>query len=290
MKRRLLIRPGAIGDIILSLPALEAARADYTEVWAPRAVLPLIRFADRTRAIADTGLDLVGVIDGTRLGFVEAELRTFDSIYSWYGANRPEFRDAVSHLPFTFFPALPPPTEGIPRIPVPETPLQNFIAIHPFASSLQKRWPMEYFRALESRLASNPAVPAQWIAGPEEPLEGAVRFDDLYELASWLAGARAFIGNDSGITHLAAAVGTPVVAIFLTTDPRVWSPRAVTASPCSKIREWRKWPRRPGGLCSPLHVNAARGFENRRRLCQGAHAERPHIHTIDTAQRLVGGS
>jgi ADP-heptose:LPS heptosyltransferase len=52
-----------------------------------------------------------------------------------------------------------------------------------------------------------------------------VRFDDLYDLACWLAGARAYIGNDSGIAHLAAAVGTPVVAIFLTTDPRVWSPR-----------------------------------------------------------------
>ncbi|PYT14112.1 MAG: hypothetical protein DMG59_18225, partial [Acidobacteria bacterium] len=61
--RRLLIRPGAIGDCILSLPALEAARAGYTEVWAPRPVLSLIRFADRTRAIADTGLDLIGVLE-----------------------------------------------------------------------------------------------------------------------------------------------------------------------------------------------------------------------------------
>ena len=43
---------------------LEAARADCTEVWAPRALLPLIRFAERTRAIADTGLDLVGVLPG----------------------------------------------------------------------------------------------------------------------------------------------------------------------------------------------------------------------------------
>ena len=35
------------------------------------------------------------------------ELRGFDSIVSWYGANRAEFRDAVAGLPFTFFPALP---------------------------------------------------------------------------------------------------------------------------------------------------------------------------------------
>src|SRR5215469_10405304 len=112
--RRLLIRPGAIGDVILSLPALEAARADYTEVWVPREKLPLIRFADKTRAIADTGLDLVGVMEDANL----SALDEFDSIYSWYGANRPEFRDAVRHLPLEFFPALPPPP-GIPRIAIP---------------------------------------------------------------------------------------------------------------------------------------------------------------------------
>ena len=57
--RRLLIRPGAIGDCIVSLPALEYLRADYTEVWAASANLPLIRFADRARSIASTGLDLL---------------------------------------------------------------------------------------------------------------------------------------------------------------------------------------------------------------------------------------
>lgn len=217
-KRRLLIRPGAIGDVILSLPCLEAARADYTEVWAPRVVLPLIRFADRTRAIADTGLDLVGVVNRDRWAATEAALASFDSIYSWYGANRPEFREAVGHLPFTFFPALPPPAEGIPRIAVPEIPVQDFIAIHPFASGVRKRWPMDRFRAAEVSLAESLGIPVKWTAGPEEPLpedliKGTVRFDDLYDLACWLAGARAFIGNDSGIAHLAAAVGTPVVAI-----------------------------------------------------------------------------
>ena len=221
MTRRLLIRPGAIGDVILSLPALESARAEFTEVWAPRPLLSLIRFADRSRAIADTGLDLVGVVDAGRWAAIEAALKSFDSIFSWYGANRPEFREAVAHLPFTFFPALPPPAEGIPRIAVPDIPVQDFIVIHPFASSVSKRWPMERFRAVSESIG----VPVRWIAGPEEALERAVRFDDLYELACWLAGARAYIGNDSGIAHLAAAVGTPVVSIFLSTDPRVWAPR-----------------------------------------------------------------
>jgi len=214
--RRLLIRPGAIGDVILSLPALEAAKADYTEVWAPREKLPLIRFADRTRAIADTGLDLAGVVEGASV----PDLDAFDSIYSWYGTNRPEFRDAVRHLPFEFFPALPA-SPGIPRIAVPPAPREDFAVIHPFASSAAKRWPIENFGAVAAALGT----PVRWCAGPEERLEGAVRFRDLYELACWISRARVYIGNDSGISHLAAAVGTPVVAIFLCTDPRIWAPR-----------------------------------------------------------------
>ena len=217
MHRRLLIRPGAIGDCILALPELEAARADYTEVWVPRAVLPLFRFAERTRAIADTGLDLVGVLPGVQV----PALRSFDSIYSWYGARHPEFREAVRHLPFTFFPALPLSTQGVPRIPVPTAPVGDFAVIHPFSGGPRKNWPLENFRALAARLP----LTVKWSAGPDELLDGAVRFDDLYELACWLSTARVYVGNDSGISHLAAAVGTPVVAIFTCTDPRIWAPR-----------------------------------------------------------------
>jgi len=53
----------------------------------------------------------------------------------------------------------------------------------------------------------------------------AIRYDNLYELARWIAGARGYLGNDSGITHLAAAVGAPVVAISGPTEPAVWGPR-----------------------------------------------------------------
>jgi heptosyltransferase III len=215
--RRLLIRPGAIGDIILSLPTLEAARADYTEVWAPRPILPLIRFADRTRAIIDTGIDRMGVVPNASVPALE----TFDSIYSWYGTQNPDFRDAVAHLPFTFLPALPPPADGIPRIPVPSLPQLDHIVIHPFASSPRKRWPIEQFQDLAASLP----IPVRWLAGPEEALEGAQRIEDLYELACWVAQARLYIGNDSGVSHLAAAVGTPTLAIFLTTDPAIWAPR-----------------------------------------------------------------
>jgi ADP-heptose:LPS heptosyltransferase len=69
-------------------------------------------------------------------------------------------------------------------------------------------------------------MPVRWCSGPEDPpLPDAVRIDDLYDLASWLARARLYVGNDSGITHLAAAVGTPVLALFGPSDPWVWGPR-----------------------------------------------------------------
>jgi hypothetical protein len=229
--RRLLIRPGAIGDLIVSLPALESLRAEYTEVWVAEQNVPLIRFADSVRSIGSTGLDMLEI--DPPVGLVE-RLRGFDEIVSWYGAGRAEFREAVAGLRFRFFAALPDGCHAVdfylrqvggqgmalPHIACARR-RENFAVIHPFASSARKRWPLEKFRAVAERLD----MPVRWCAGPEEELDGAVRIDNLYELGCWLAGARVYIGNDSGISHLAAAVGTPVVALFGPTDPAIWAPR-----------------------------------------------------------------
>lgn len=221
----MIIRPGAIGDFIVSLPALEFLRADYTEVWATEATAPLARFADRAVSLYSTGIDA---------GRLEA-LGGFDSIVSWYGSNRPEFRQAVRGLPVQFHAALPSgsqhavdfyleqvgaPVGAVPRIPCLE-PKRDFIAIQPFSGSPRKNWPLARFRELAARLP----LPVEFAAGPEEPLDGALRFDGLWDLARWLASARLYVGNDSGVSHLAAAVGTPVIAIFGPTDPAVWAPR-----------------------------------------------------------------
>jgi heptosyltransferase-3 len=242
--RRLIIRPGGIGDCILSLPAIEHLRRDYTEVWAPSAIVPLIRCAE-ARAIASTGIDLLGLPGVEPPANLIAKLRSFDSIVSWYGANRAEFREQVGALglPFQFLDALPEPGANLhaadfflkqvrgdgltdrrlalPRIECERAVRGDFAAIHPFSGSARKNWPLERYREVAARLA----MPVRWCAGPEEAMEGAVRFENLYDLACWLASARVYIGNDSGITHLAAAVGTPVVAIFGPTDPAVWAPR-----------------------------------------------------------------
>jgi ADP-heptose:LPS heptosyltransferase len=120
----------------------------------------------------------------------------------------------------------------IPRIPC-QTARANFAVIHPFSGSARKNWPLEKFRQVARGLERR--LPVRWCAGPEDPpLEGAVRIDDLYELACWLASARLYIGNDSGITHLAAAVGTPVLALFGPTDPGVWAPRG----PNVRVARW----------------------------------------------------
>jgi ADP-heptose:LPS heptosyltransferase len=111
---------------------------------------------------------------------------------------------------------------------------EDYAVIHPFSGSPRKNWPLEKFRALAGKL--EPVMPVRWCAGEEDPpLPDAVRIDDLYELACWLAKARLYIGNDSGITHLAAAVGTPVLALFGPTDPDVWAPRGQHV----RVGRWR---------------------------------------------------
>ena len=59
--RRLLIRPGGIGDCLTCFPVMALLRAEYTEVWVPSPVVPLVQFADRVRAISSTEIDLLGI-------------------------------------------------------------------------------------------------------------------------------------------------------------------------------------------------------------------------------------
>lgn len=172
---------------------------------------------------------------------VLARLSRFDAIYSWYGAARPDFRDAVAALPFHFYDALPAGNRQhatdfycgqvgadicLPKITVPPVARETFCILHPFASNRAKQWPLDRFRALADLLGD-----VRWCAGPEDlsrhpgVIEHPVVIEDLFNLAKWIGAARVYIGNDSGITHLAAAVGTTTIALFGPTDPAVWAPR-----------------------------------------------------------------
>jgi heptosyltransferase III len=228
---------------------MECLRAGCTEVWVAAQNRPLIRFTDAVDSIGGTSLDLVGLPSVEPPPGVITRLRGFDDIVSWYGSNRPEFRAAVAELglPFRFLTALPDETRGVhaadfyleqalslmgrergeiacPTLWTESVPSnEGFVVIHPFSGSSRKNWPLKRYRELAERLAAQ--LPVRWCAGPDEPLEGAIRFDDLYELACWISSATVYLGNDSGISHLAAAVGAPVIALFGPTDPRVWGPR-----------------------------------------------------------------
>ncbi len=238
--RRLLIRPGAIGDCIVSLPVLEYLAAEFTEVWIPSPVVPLLEFADAVHPLASTGIDSMGLGDLEIPESLNRRLRSFDSIISWYGANRPEFREALTSIGVdcAFYPALPPQSyrdhatdffawqvgapEGlVPHIDFEPPAPRSTVIIHPFSSSARKNWPLDLYRKLAAQLQS----PIEWTAGPEEALPEAIRFTNLGELARWIRGARLYIGNDSGITHLAAATGVRTLALWGPESPLSWTPR-----------------------------------------------------------------
>ncbi len=217
---------------------MEFLRAEYTEIWVRSDTVPLVRFADRVRGIASTGIDLVGIPDLEVPAELRRELGLFGEIVSWYGANRPEFREALGSFceNVRFLEALPRDSvgehaadfflrqvggmgEAIPRIEVGRAESRGSVVLHPYSGSERKNWPMERFLELERALEADGVV-VEWAARGDW-----VRFADLGELGWWLAGAGVFVGNDSGVTHLAAAVGARVLALFGTTDPAVWGPR-----------------------------------------------------------------
>jgi hypothetical protein len=216
---------------------MEALTADYTEVWVPSAVVPVVRFADRVRSIASTGIDLFGLPGVEAPAGLKAVLASFDEIVSWYGTNRPDFREAIGACArCRFLPALPDsagpspehaadyfagqvgaPTPAVPRLECGAI-RNGAIWVHPFSGSERKDWPYERFQELAALLRVSASV--EWAAD-----RNGNRFDDLGELARHLAGGRMYVGNDSGISHLAAAVGIPVVTLFGPSDARIWAPR-----------------------------------------------------------------
>ena len=108
----------------------------------------------------------------------------------------------------------------------------GFLAIHPGSGSPRKNWPAARFAALAERRAGG--KPFLLVEGPADAdataparaRQGAVRARDLPPrvLGAVLAHAGLYVGNDSGVSHLAAAWGAPVLALFGPTDPAQWAP------------------------------------------------------------------
>ncbi len=112
-----------------------------------------------------------------------------------------------------------------------------YVVVHPASVMATKRWEASRFGEIAHALAQKD-FKIVMTAGPgEESFAGqAAREIDgtaimlgltIPELAELIRGARLYIGNDSGPMHLAAAVGTPTVAVWGSSDSRRWRPWAV---------------------------------------------------------------
>jgi ADP-heptose:LPS heptosyltransferase len=108
----------------------------------------------------------------------------------------------------------------------------GFLAVHPGSGSPAKNWPADRFAALVR--AHGAGGPWLLVIGPADEdaaaalqgLPGAVplRQAPARVLGALLARAGLYVGNDSGVSHLAAAAGAPTLALFGPTDPAVWAP------------------------------------------------------------------
>jgi hypothetical protein len=128
--------------------------------------------------------------------------------------------------------------------------LDGFLALHPGSGSPGKNWPVERFVELARRLSG--ARPCVLVQGPAEertavpPGVIVARDWPLRLLGATLARAGLFVGNDSGVAHLAAASGAPTLTLFGPTDPLLWAPVGPSVAAL----------RAPGGVLSGLTVDA----------------------------------
>ena len=111
-----------------------------------------------------------------------------------------------------------------------------FLALHPGSGSPRKNWDTQRFASLAAR-AREAGRPVLIIEG-EADREVADALRDLLlpwrpptavglelpVLGSVLSRAAVYVGNDSGVSHLAAASGAPTLALFGPTDPGTWAP------------------------------------------------------------------
>ncbi len=111
------------------------------------------------------------------------------------------------------------------------------VVIHPGSGGMRKIWPLRCWTDLVERLRREFRVPVLLSEGPADECiaeffremgragTAVVRGLSTAGLSALLSLGRLFIGSDSGVSHLAAAVGTPALVLFGPTDPEVWAPR-----------------------------------------------------------------
>lgn len=254
----LIIRPGAIGDALLSFPTLHALRSIFRAqriiFVSNTSVLPLalawkiadevadfeesrwselfspagIRGAELRELLAATDMAICWLHDSDHR--VETNLRQAGVKKVIVAPGRPpekSFTHVAEYLASTV--KIPAKQVRHWHLSLPDAPkVGRTVAIHPGSGSERKNWPIaSYAEVIKSLWQQKYEV--LLIAGPAEehklayfqrhlkPPEGLYRTlvnAPLLEIAQQLRQCRGYLGNDSGITHLAAMLGVPTVAIF----------------------------------------------------------------------------
>ncbi|MEQ1860106.1 MAG: glycosyltransferase family 9 protein [Chthoniobacteraceae bacterium] len=273
MGRILVIRGGAIGDFILTLPALrllrEAFPAAQVELIGYRHIAALAEgryYAEAVRSIEygplagffarggtlDAELcdyfagfqqvvsylfDPDGIFEANlrRAGvknYLHAYARIDDSAHAAHQLARPLQRLALylDEPAAALFPG-----EADREFAAEMLHDESPLALHPGSGGARKNWPLERWRELIAHLLKRETPPIivggeaehSTLAQLNAAFPSRLRFArdlPLPQLAAVLARCPGFIGHDSGISHIAAAVGTPCVLLFGPTDPQVWAP------------------------------------------------------------------
>ncbi|HVS53394.1 MAG TPA: glycosyltransferase family 9 protein [Opitutaceae bacterium] len=266
MRRILVLRGGALGDFIVTLPALALLRRRWPEAHielvgnAAAAALALHRgLLDRVHSQHEARWS--ALFDPAPLpAALGAWLAEFDLVVNYWPDPQGELR---GHFPcragqkFLAAEAMPQcaPAAAHYCEPLRERGLvaEKFwfaldeeiigrgrqtlpcIAVHPGSGSPRKNWPIARWRELIAELDAplllilGEAERETWRPLADAGLGSQVRLAEnlpLETLVAELKHCRLFLGHDSGISHLAAACGVPSVLLFGPTDPAMWSPPA----------------------------------------------------------------
>lgn len=253
----MIIFPGALGDFLLALPALRWLRAQHLDAHVVVVVNEPLRSLARLTGVADSvasldAADSAGLFAGD--AFPEW-LGGRPTVYSWLGSSDDELRGRVTaaatqarffrvergasetHAAAAYArsvgrPSSPSSLASGARIVMPTASVTASaveLVVHPGAGAPGKRWDPAGFVQVAHWWRQTGGTVVE-IAGPAEadaaPLLGGemARDLDLCQLAEVLARATLYLGNDSGVSHLAGAVGAAGVVVFGPTDAHRWRP------------------------------------------------------------------
>ncbi|MFN4318946.1 MAG: glycosyltransferase family 9 protein [Aquificaceae bacterium] len=213
----LLYRRGGLGDTLLTFPILETLKRVGKRIWA-------VGNTDYFAIAKEIGwVDFVSS-EVPELGFEEKIIIAYDGNVKPF----PEERIWIVEHYFKSLQLSGDFSRSLPIEPFEKSPLLGCAVLHPSSGSPKKNPPLELFFRIEAFLKRQGIKTVYLIGEADQWLKGYVKkyFESLspLEIAKALKGARLFIGNDSGISHLASYCGIPTFVFYGPTDPIVWRP------------------------------------------------------------------